>query len=273
MGHADSRKTKDIIEKQRRKEMLENNMKVFGNVSIGIHGKELPKYHKSMAEWWTNKGGYKPNPSENSLLRFKQSKKYWAKKDNILLCDVVPDEPEIDDFKKKHATLQRKNQVATAPNKIKRVNKYGNFGFNEKIEKPQKNYSWTSIENQFVKRNTTYADEIKRARAERTDFEPLYSSFNPEGTFVPPPTTVDALNKQKEKLNKTSISHSITTKSRGLRMNTAVPIEESLMATGNGSGNLFARVGSVEGSPVQANDKSFKNLMYQGIRVGAFKNQ
>jgi len=65
--------------------MLENNMRVFGNVSIGIHGKELPKYHKSMAEWWTNKRGFNSQPTETSLLRLRQGKKYWAQKDKILL--------------------------------------------------------------------------------------------------------------------------------------------------------------------------------------------
>jgi hypothetical protein len=29
---------------ERKKEMHEYNVKVFGKVSIGVHGKELPKY-------------------------------------------------------------------------------------------------------------------------------------------------------------------------------------------------------------------------------------
>lgn len=45
-GIKTNRKTKDLIDEIRRKEMLENNMKVFGNVTIGIHGRELPKFQQ-----------------------------------------------------------------------------------------------------------------------------------------------------------------------------------------------------------------------------------
>lgn len=37
-------KTKRQLEEERKKEMLEYNMKTFGKVSIGVHGKELPKF-------------------------------------------------------------------------------------------------------------------------------------------------------------------------------------------------------------------------------------
>jgi len=40
-GH---RKTQKQIEEQRKKEMLDYNMKTFGKVAIGVHGKELPKF-------------------------------------------------------------------------------------------------------------------------------------------------------------------------------------------------------------------------------------
>jgi hypothetical protein len=34
--------------------MLEYNMSTFGKVSIGVHGKELPKYNEDpeKKEWW-----------------------------------------------------------------------------------------------------------------------------------------------------------------------------------------------------------------------------
>lgn len=40
--------------------MLEYNMKTFGKVSIGVHGKELPKYldDDTVKEWWRLKKGY-----------------------------------------------------------------------------------------------------------------------------------------------------------------------------------------------------------------------
>ena len=40
-------KTKHQLEEERKKEMLEYNMKTFGKVSIGVHGKELPKFSES----------------------------------------------------------------------------------------------------------------------------------------------------------------------------------------------------------------------------------
>jgi hypothetical protein len=50
---------KKIVE-DRKKEMLENNIKVFGKVSIGVHGVELPKFseEEGMKEWWTLKNGF-----------------------------------------------------------------------------------------------------------------------------------------------------------------------------------------------------------------------
>lgn len=38
-------KTKRALQDARRKEMLDYNMHTFGKVSIGVHGKELPKYN------------------------------------------------------------------------------------------------------------------------------------------------------------------------------------------------------------------------------------
>jgi hypothetical protein len=79
--------------------MLSNNMKKFGNVTIGIHGKELPKYNQTQKEWWKTRTEFIEKPPEVSLLRYKQNMKYWAKKDNILLADVDYGEPPVDDFK------------------------------------------------------------------------------------------------------------------------------------------------------------------------------
>jgi len=143
----------------------------------------------------------------------------------------------------------------------------------ERGVKPERNYRWSSIEDQFVERDNKFTKETDKARAERTDYEPLYSSFSPGNAFMPPPTSAEVLNHQKELLHKTSISEALTNKSRGgLRATTAIPVEESLMGTGNNSTNLFARVGTVEGSPSRINTKTFKNSTYKGIRAGAFKN-
>jgi hypothetical protein len=272
MGDTDSRKTQDLIIQKRREELLEHNMKVFGNVAIGIHGKELPKYHQSMAEWWTNKDGFNSKPNQNSLLRLKQSKKYWAKPDKILLADSVPNEPEPDDFKRVFMKQPRKNEIASAPNKFNRTKKKETLIIGGKEEKPRRDYRWTSVEDQFVERGNKYYQEVDKARAERTDYDPLYSSFSPNGAFMPPITAADMLNLQKDQMNKTSVSQTMTNKSRGFRAITAVLAEDSLISSGNNSTNLFARVGTVEGSPVKIYNKTFKNSTFKGIRAGAFKN-
>lgn len=56
---------------ERKKEMLEYNMKTFGKISIGVHGKELPKYSElsndnAVKEWWKNKQEYNDNPNYKS---------------------------------------------------------------------------------------------------------------------------------------------------------------------------------------------------------------
>lgn len=272
LGDVDNRKTKDILVENRKREMLENNMRVFGNVSIGIHGKELPKFHQSMAEWWKTREGFNEKPHETSLLRFKQSMKYWAKPDNILLADVEYGEPGPDDFKQTHVKQIIKDDVATSPNKLNRVKKKEYALLGGTSEKPKRNYRWTSLENKFVERSNKFTAEVDKARAERSDYEPLYSSFSPNGTFMPPPTASEILHMQREKLHKTNVSATLTNKSKGLRATTAFLAEESLMASGNASTNLFTRVGTIEGSPMKLNSKTFKNSTHKGIRAGAFKN-
>lgn len=171
-----------------------------------------------------------------------------------------------------HIKQIRKNKVVDKPNQLNRVKKSDEIVLGGTSQKPKRNYRWSSIEDQFCERSNKFSAEVDKARAERTDYEPLYSSFNPSGTFHPPPTALEALQYQKEKVNKTSISNTLTNKSRGLRATTAVHAEESLMGTGQNSTNLFTRLGTVEGSPVRINNKSFKNSTHKGIRAAAFKN-
>ena len=115
--------------------------------------------------------------------------------------------------------------------------------------------------------------DLDRTRAERGNYEPLYSSFNPNNTFIPPPSVYDAMLLQKEnKTKKTSISGTTLSKSRGgARTSSALHGEASLMASGNANISLFHRVGSIEGSPVKMRSKNFKGTAEKGIRSSAFK--
>jgi len=181
-------------------------------------------------------------------------------------------EPSADDFKQIHIKLSRKDQVAAKPNKLNRIKKQEFLIQGKTEEKPKRNYRWTNLENQFKNRSNKFSAEVDKARAERSDYDALFSSFNPGGTFVPPPSSIEILHKQKERLNKTSVSGTLTNKSiGGGRAATAIPLEGTLIGSGNNTSNLFTRVGTVEGSPSKFGNRSFKNSTDLGIRSSAFK--
>lgn len=172
-----------------------------------------------------------------------------------------------------HIKKLTKNQVASDPNKLNRIRKQDVQLLGGTKDKPLRNYRWTNVENQFVERSNRLTAEVDKARQERTDYDPLYSSFSPNGTFIPPPSSLEMLKQQqKEQLNKTNISNTLTNKSiGGIRANTAVPPDNSFMFTGKNDSSLFVRVGTVDGSPAKMFNRSFKNTADQGIRSGAFK--
>lgn len=141
--------TKEMMEEDRKKRMLEYNMKVFGNVSIGIHGRELPKFNDASdkktcnKEWWQKQNSYRENPKFQSLKMMKQSNKFWAKNDDILLADIGEEEAPKDTFKTTYEKREYKNQIADKPNQIKFIRDPNQ----EMPEGPiKRNYRWTSLE-------------------------------------------------------------------------------------------------------------------------------
>ena len=52
---APSKMTRQQLDQNRRAEMVADNTAKFGNVTVGIHGGELPKYAATQAskEWWS----------------------------------------------------------------------------------------------------------------------------------------------------------------------------------------------------------------------------
>lgn len=100
-------RTKRQIEEDRKKGMLENYVKKFGKVCIGIHGKELPKYSDMQTgdeskAWWKQKRGYTENPMYKSHKILSQDHKFWAKNDQIFVSDVLEDSAPADPFKTTH---------------------------------------------------------------------------------------------------------------------------------------------------------------------------
>ena len=51
-----------------KKEMVDYNIKTFGNISIGIHGREIPKLAASTdtVEYWKLGKAYRPHPASVS---------------------------------------------------------------------------------------------------------------------------------------------------------------------------------------------------------------
>lgn len=102
--------------------VLENTGK-FGNISIGIHGQELPKFAESpdSKEWWKFEQGKRDPPSLQSRLLLKQNQKFWAKNDINLLTDVTGEEMPIDVFKSGRVPIQLHKPLPEKPNLIQHV--------------------------------------------------------------------------------------------------------------------------------------------------------
>ena len=61
---APSSMTRQLLDQQRRADMVADNTAKFGNVTIGIHGGELPKFAENgeSKEWWKLQHASKEDP-------------------------------------------------------------------------------------------------------------------------------------------------------------------------------------------------------------------
>lgn len=68
-----SKQTRQQLDQQRRAEMVADNTKKFGNVTIGIHGGELPHFagDEASKEWWCLQNDRKEAPPIQSRLLLK----------------------------------------------------------------------------------------------------------------------------------------------------------------------------------------------------------
>ena len=172
-------------------------MKTFGKVSIGVHGKELPKFSESQSnkEWWKTKSGYSEQPLYKSHKLLKQDQKFWAKNDEMYLADTMSEMAPTDPFKTIYQKKVRKQEV---------IEKVTHIHFNKPNEdeeilahhegpgvKRVHNYRWTTVENQYARKKKRLFDELPTAQPTRADVMPLFSSFNPKGVFKPPMSSKD----------------------------------------------------------------------------------
>lgn len=149
--------TKEKLRARRRKEMLSYNLATFGNVAVGIHGKELPKFSNSQntKEYWTLPSVYKETPSIKLPKR---------------------SELQPDPFKATHIPKPRHNTVA---GKVHSTNPSSHF-----IKRPsiKANPHWTKSMQGVVQ---SVYDTNPRERASELKYQqlPLPSSFTKSGIF------------------------------------------------------------------------------------------
>jgi hypothetical protein len=174
---------------ERKKAMIESNMKTFGNVSIGIHGKELPKFadHPALHQYWkAGNSTYIAEPGVKSRVELTQTRKYWAKPDAIYLSDVNGETAPPDPFKTTHVALAKKPDVCP---KVNEVNL-----FTQEPEDPacsflpKRQARWTSTVQRYAADSPTVLAQPtdKRVSAVKKEQQPLYSSFSPNEEFVDP---------------------------------------------------------------------------------------
>lgn len=106
-------RTKGHIDKEMKDTDVEHLTKTYGEVTIGIHGQELPHYIEGTKQWWLNNLGYKENPSNISRIIMKDTQKYWAKNDQMRLADVSDDyrAAPLDHFKVEHVPQKFKYNI------------------------------------------------------------------------------------------------------------------------------------------------------------------
>lgn len=93
----------------------------FGNVTVGIHGQELPKFqdNSQTKEYWKFSKTFTHDPSQVSALEMKENHKWWAKNDLMKLADVRDEQAPIDQFKASYTKQFPKNTVV---DKIQTIN-------------------------------------------------------------------------------------------------------------------------------------------------------
>ena len=145
----------------------------------------------------------------------------------------------------------------------------------------------------FVQYKGRVFDHTNKMHPQKSDFDPLFSSFSKNGVFVPPPNSKEALRRQKLKekksIEKSKVSQSAKTSHRMsmIATNSRPPIDDLV----DNDQNIFKRVQSSQGyrakSTITKGDKrtitdysstkGSTQVRYKGkrclsIRSGAFRS-
>jgi len=160
----------------------EHNVKTFGNVVIGIHEKELPKFaeNPNLREYWKyREDHYNENPRYESLQKYKQSIKHWAKPEELLLADTKDKLPPPDPLK---LFVQLPNKKTECPLKVNDV-PYETLASANVVLHPLK---VPSVFNTPKYKSVYDCDLQYLPPFIRYHNKPLYSSFSPNCIFTEP---------------------------------------------------------------------------------------
>lgn len=162
-------------------------MKTFGNTSIGIHGKELPKFASTqdLKDYWKLSKSYNENPEVNSRLQLTQTHKYWAKPDEILIADGKEAEAPKDPLKTEHVIKEKK---AEFPEKINSINNFSKEAVEvEPVQSDALHSRWTENVRYFCGLKGAHKENPKiRQSMIRYEQQPLPSCFSLTGYFEDP---------------------------------------------------------------------------------------
>ena len=150
MNQAPSKMTRVQLDKIRRADMVAANTQKFGSQTIGIHGGELPKFSEARESktWWHYQQDRKQNPLVQSATVLKQSQKFWAKNDLILLGDKTNEGAPKDQLK---TSMYKKQPAKEAVPKVTslvhcadedlKTEPSAKFGYKNKV-------LWSTLENE-----------------------------------------------------------------------------------------------------------------------------
>lgn len=163
-------KTLNKIKEQRKKDILNYNMKVFSSQTIGIHGHELPKFSQSQStiDFWKRNDEYKEMPRTSSHAELQENMKFWKKPEEFVLSDHKVYSHVTDPYQRTHEKKEVKDNLVI---KLNRINVFK--GFNPEHPKPINvnmehyfhTYRWSSLVQQFASskfRKGRFFDSISR---------------------------------------------------------------------------------------------------------------
>lgn len=175
--------TKREIEQKRRKEMIEEQMRKFGDQKLGVHGIDLPQFHKQnpsdagdVKQYWKYSKSYTHLPTHTSRVEMLQNRKWWGKKEVLLVGDhCVEQNPHIDAFKACHVFKPKR---ADNYEKALTQNFLKDGGYKSNERRGNSHLRWSEVELKYNKTKGRLFEHVGAMKDISSDFDPMYSSFN-----------------------------------------------------------------------------------------------